>query len=130
MDFTPIRENLLARFERSPIQEQTSLKPQHELSEVQDMQQTKLQQTTPQQQPVININTHSSANVSYSTETVSTENPAHVETPSKKYIPEVVLKPKKNFTTATTPAVKTSTSHLVSFIFFGFYLFFFPFVKF
>lgn len=118
IDFSPFEENSQNRFVRSVLEPpKGTAKPQHELSEVQDMQQQqqpKVQPTTLPQQPVISINTHNSANVSYSTETISTENPVHGELPSKKYKPDV-LKSKKNYTTATTPTVETSTSHLVSF---------------
>ncbi|XP_043461241.1 plexin domain-containing protein 2 isoform X1 [Leptopilina heterotoma] len=116
IEFSSFEENLQERYRRSVLEPapKGTAKPQHELSEVQDMQQQqqpKLQTTTAPQQSVVNINTNTSANVSYSTETVTTESPV----PSKKALYRSrsdVHMMKNNYTTATTLPVETSTTHL------------------
>ena len=105
------------RVERSPPEPlEKPLDKPNQPSEVQDMQQQPkhLQQPLqPQsQQPVISINTTSSANVSYSTETVTSARPTITEPSMKKYKPDD-NKAKKNYTIIQASTTDSSAPHLV-----------------
>ncbi|XP_033223306.1 plexin domain-containing protein 2 [Belonocnema kinseyi] len=112
--FVSAEEKIRTRVERSPpepLNKPVNQPPAHQPSEVQDMQQSTQQSTPQSQQPVITINTTSSANVSYSTETVTTPGPIVTEPSIKKYKPDDT-KAKKNYTVVPMPTADTTAPHL------------------